>query len=143
MSVPEEKRRHGKLEVLVKARNVATYTNDILANEKKFDPKYKDVLGNKLLDTGQNIYVYCRLANDLRVTKPVTGEIIPEAREARQNFQTQAIQKCQELLIYIEMAHVNYHLSSKRVAYWGKITKEAREYIKKWREADKRRYDSS
>lgn len=143
MSVPEEKRRQGKLEVLVKALNVATYTNKILANQKKFDPQYNEVLWNDLKKVAHSIYRNCRIANDLRVMKPVSHEIDHEAKEARKRLQTQAIQDCQELLILIDMAYGTYHLTSKRVAYWGKITKEAREYIKKWREADRKRYDSS
>ena len=80
------------------------------------------------------------MANDLRVMKPVSQEIDQEAREARYRLQTKAIQDCNELLVLIDMAYGTYHLSAKRIEYWGRITKEAREYIKKWRDADKRRY---
>lgn len=143
MSVPEEKRKEGRLTVLVKALEVANYTNNILANRKKFPVELDEVLGNDIKRNGQAIYRNCRLANDLRVQKPVTGQIDEEAKEARLRLQTNAIQACTELLICIEMAYGTYHLSAKRVAYWGKITKEARDYIRKWRDADKKRYNSS
>jgi len=143
MSVPQEKRKEGRLVVLVKALEVANYTNGILANKKKFPVELDEVLGNDIKRNGQAIYRNCRLANDLRVQKPVTGEIDEEAKEARYRLQTNAIQACTELLICIDMAYGTYHLSAKRVAYWGKITKEARDYIRKWRTADKKRYDSS
>ena len=143
MSVPAEKRREGKLVVLVKALDVANYTNGILANKKKFPVELDEVLGNDIKRHGQAIYRNCRLANDLRVQKPVTREIDPEAREARYRLQTNAIQECTELLICIDMAYGTYHLPAKRVAHWGRITKEARDYIRKWRDADKKRYDSS
>lgn len=143
MSVPEEKRHQGRLEVLVKALEVANYTNGILANKKKFPAEFDEVLGNDLKRNAQAIYRNCRLANDIRVVKPVTGEIDQEAREARYRLQTSAIQACTELLICIDMAYGTYHLTAQRVRYWGKITKEARDYIRKWRTADKKRYDSS
>lgn len=143
MTVPERQRRTGKLEVLVKALAVANYTNEILANKKKFPVELDEVLGNDIKKHGQAIYRNCRLANDLRVQKPVTGEIDPEAREARLRLQTAAIQECTELLICIDMAYGTYHLTAKRVEHWGRITKEARDYIRKWRAADKKRYDSS
>ena len=129
--------------MLVKALDVANYTNRILANKKKFPAEFDEVLGNDIKKHGQAIYRNCKLANDLRVQKPVTSEIDVEAREARYKLQTNAIQACTELLIDIDMAFGTYHLSVKRVAHWGKITKEARDYIRKWRTADKKRYDSS
>lgn len=143
MTVPAEKRKEGRLAVLVKALEVANYTNQILANKKKFPVEFDDVLGNDIKRHGQAIYRNCKLANDLRVQKPVTGEIDEEAKEARHRLQTNALQACTELLIDIDMAYGTYHLPAKRVAYWGKITREAREYIKKWRAADKKRFDSS
>ena len=143
MSVPEMKRKQSQLEVLVKALNVANYTNRILANKKKFPEEFDSILGDDIRKTGQSIYRNCRLANDLRVKKPVTQEIDEEAKEARYRLQTKAIQDCGELLILIDMAYGTYHLSARRVEYWGKIIKEAREYIRKWRAADKKRYDSS
>ncbi len=143
MTVPAEKRKEGRLAVLVKALEVANYTNQILANKKKFPVEFDDVLGNDIKRHGQAIYRNCKLANDLRVQKPVTGEIDEEAKEARYRLQTNALQACTELLIDIDMAYGTYHLPAKRVAYWGKITRETREYIKKWRAADKKRFDSS
>ena len=140
MSVPENKRTQSKLEVIIKALAVANYTNEILANRKKFPEEYDHILGDDIKRAGQSIYRNCRLANDLRVQKPVTGQIDEEAREARLRLQTKAIQDCNELLVLIDMAYGTYHLSSKRVEYWGRITKEAREYIKKWKAADVKRY---
>lgn len=143
MTVPQNQRKEGRLVVLVKALEVATYTNGILANKKKFPVELDEVLGNDIKRNGQAIYRNCKLANDIRVMKPVTGAIDEEAKEARYRLQTNAIQACTELLICIDMAYGTYHLPSKRVAYWGKMTKEARDYIRKWRDADKKRYDTS
>lgn len=143
MSVPEAKRRQGKLEVLIKAEAVAVYTIKILANKNKFDPRYDAWLGNDINLTAKAIFENCRIANSLRVVKPVTQDIDLDAKEARRKLQTQAIMECEKLLTNIDLAYGVYHLSAKRVLYWKKITKEAKSYIKKWRDADTKRYDSS
>ena len=39
MSVPEGKRHKGRLEVHVKAQSLASYTAQILSNEKVFNPE--------------------------------------------------------------------------------------------------------
>ncbi len=143
MSVPEEKRKESKLTVILKALQLAEYTNDILANEKKFDPAFREILGNKIADMAQKIYINCRLANGTRVTKPVTNEIVPRNKARRVKYQDEAIELCEVLEGYIEMAHKNYHMPAKRAAYWTRLTAETKMFIKKWQVADKKRYDSS
>ena len=143
MSVPEEKRRQGKMAVVLKAQQLAKYTNEIFANTRKFDPIFKEILGDKIISLGQNIFIYCKLANGIRVTKPVTNEIIPRNRIRRKEYQDKAIDQCEILEGYIDMAHDSYHMSAKRTAYWTKLTVETKMYIKKWQAADNKRYDSS
>ena len=140
MSVPEKLRRQGKLEVIIKAYDVSNYTNKILSNRNKFPEEFDNVLGDDLKRNGQAIYRYCRLANDLRVLKPVSGEIDEEAREARYRLQKNAIQACTELSICIDMAYGLYHLSEKRIKHWKSLTNTARSYIKKWYASDIKRY---
>ncbi len=68
MSVPETKRRTGKLEVLVKVLEVTKYTNLKLSNQKKCDPKFDYVLGDDIKKTSRDIYRHCWGANSIRVT---------------------------------------------------------------------------
>ncbi len=143
MSVPEEKRRQGQLTVVLKAQQLAKYTNEIFANTKKFDPAFKEILGDKIISLAQNIFIYCKLANGVRVLMPVTNEVIPRNKSRRKEYQDKAIEQCEILEGYIDMAHDSYHMSAKRTAYWTRLTVETKMYIKKWREADRRRYDSS
>ncbi len=63
MSVPQEKRKEGRLVVLVKALEVANYTNGILANRKKFPVELDDVLGNDIKRNGQAIYRNCKVGS--------------------------------------------------------------------------------
>ncbi len=133
MSVPEGQRKSGKLEVLVKALDVANHTNKLLSNQKKFDPKFDYVLGDDIKRTARDIYRHCWGANNIRA-------INKETWQARKRLQQQACLDCNELLILIDMAYGTYHLASSKVEYWGRITIEAREKIKAWRNADKKRY---
>lgn len=133
MSVPETKRRTGKLEVLVKVLEVTKYTNLKLSNQKKCDPKFDYVLGDDIKKTSRDIYRHCWGANSIRVTDKST-------RDARKKLQQQAVQDCNELLMLIDMAQATYHFSSKSVEYWGRITIVARDSIRKWRDADNKRY---
>ena len=133
MSVPQEKRRKSKLEVIVKALAVVSHTNKILRNKKKFDPEFDWILGNDLRLTARAIHRHAWSSNNLRVTDK-------ETYLARKKLQTQAIQDCNELLVLIEEAGPTYHLEASRVSYWGKITLEARELLRAWRAADAKRY---
>lgn len=120
MSVPEGQRKSGKLEVLVKALDVANHTNKLLSNQKKFDPKFDYVLGDDIKRTARDIYRHCWGANNIRA-------INKETWQARKRLQQQACLDCNELLILIDMAYGTYHLASSKVEYWGRITIEARE----------------
>lgn len=71
MSVPETQRQKGKLEVLTKAKEVTVYSWRILANQKKFDPMYDEILGNDIKTVAKNIYRYARLANECVLQKSV------------------------------------------------------------------------
>lgn len=133
MSVPEGQRKKGRLEVLVKALNVANHTNQLLANQKKFDPKFDYVLGDDIKRISRDIYRHCWSANNIRVTNKETWQ-------ARCRLQQQASLDCNELLILIDMAYGTYHLAASKVEYWGRITIEARDQIRAWRNADRKRY---
>lgn len=45
-----------------------------------------------------------------------------------------------DLLALLSLAHSLFHLKNKRVAYWAKMTIETRGLIRKWHEADVKRY---
>lgn len=110
MSVPEGQRKSGKLEVLVKALDVANHTNKLLSNQKKFDPKFDYVLGDDIKRTARDIYRHCWGANNIRA-------INKETWQARKRLQQQACLDCNELLILIDMAYGTYHLASSKVEF--------------------------
>ena len=68
MSVPEGERSHGdKLEVLVKAREVATYTLHICTNKNTFPPQYQSAITGRIEETAISIFMDCWTANNVLV----------------------------------------------------------------------------
>ena len=137
MSVPEEKRQQGRLEVIIKALDLATYTTQITANEKVFNPKYRAAVTDDLISHAKNIYLDCWTANNIRVTAD------EETYKARKRLQDKAIVECNTFLGLLDIAKKVFHLDTRRVTYWGNKIINCRKLIRAWRESDRKRYDSS
>ena len=140
MSVVEETRRKGKLEVIIKALDLANYTIQITANEKVFDPKFRAAVTDDLISHAKDIYLICWTANNIRVSSE-------EAAKERLRLQDKAVTKCNTFLGLLDIAKKVFHLDTKRVTYGGSKIVECRKLIRAWRDTDRKRfnerYDSS
>ena len=148
MTVPAGKRRKNDLEAEIKAVELASYTTKIMANPKKFDPKYSDVLGDKIVEAAHEIALNTKHGNELFVIK--TSNSTPffddMAWEARKKFQKQALLECDRLDLYIKIARLVYNDKdekghSPRINYsaWGRQAAETQKLIKSWVVADIRK----
>jgi hypothetical protein len=136
MSVPEGERSHGStLEVLVKARELASYTLHICTNENTFPPQFQAAITGKIEETAINIFVDCWTANNILIGKD------PERWQYRKRLQERAANNCNNLLAIIQIAQAVFHLKLKRVKYWGSMIIDTRNLIRGWRESDCKRYD--
>lgn len=135
MSVPETQRGQAKLQVLVDARYLAKYTLQITANEKVFKPEYQRSLTDDIVKTAKDIFTMAWTANNIRV-----GDDIENWNE-RKRLQEMATRKCNDLLALIDLAKPVFHLSAKRVKYWGKLTIKVRQEIRNWKTGDSKRYE--
>ena len=133
MSVVEEKRRKGKLEVIIKTLELANYTIQITANEKVFDPKFRAAVTDDLISHAKDIYLICWTANNIRVSNE-------EAFRERLRLENKAIVKCNTFLGLLDIAKKVFHLDTKRVTYWGSKIVECRKLIRAWRDSDRKRY---
>lgn len=133
MSVVEEKRRKGKLEVIIKTLELANYTIQITANEKVFDPKFRVAVTDDLISHAKDIYLICWTANNIRVSNE-------EAFRERLRLEDKAIVKCNTFLGLLDIAKKVFHLDTKRVTYWGNKIVECRKLIRAWRDSDRKRY---
>ena len=133
MSVPKSQRGKSKLEVFEKATDLIVYTLRITSNKKVFDT-HQAVVTNKIVDlalsVGQDIWD----ANGIRVNDDV------ERFERRHRLQEDAIRECDVLLYYITIAKRVFHLSGKRVEYWGGLVREVKVLIRSWRDSDAKKY---
>lgn len=138
MSVPEGKREEGKFHLEVKARELAVYTMRITANENVFLPSYQRSLTDDIISQAKESYLLIRKANDIKVR--IGTEFQLSDWHKRERIQKEVVERLNRLLRLMDLAHSVFHLSSKRVKYWGKITIEVRNGTSSWMKSDTERY---
>lgn len=136
MSVPSGKRKESKLEVLVKAKDLAVYTTKICMNKNIFLPEYEYVVTDHIVDYSIQIFTLCWTANNVMVK----GD--EEKLKYRQECQTKAILYCNNLLALIEFAHKLFHLKYKRIEYWSRKVIETRNLIRAWKKSDRDHFNA-
>lgn len=134
MSVNAEERGHGKLEALVKAKGLASYTIKICCNPKVFTSQYYNAITFKLISIATQIFIDAWTANNIRVD----GD--REKASERNRLQRKAIDGCNNLLPLIQIAQEVFHLRTKRIEYWGRRILEVRTMLKAWEESDIKRF---
>lgn len=67
MAVAEGERSQSKLEVIVRALDLATYTIRITNNQKIFLPEYRSSLTDDIIRTAKDIYIDAWTANNILV----------------------------------------------------------------------------
>ena len=138
MSVTVDQREEGKFSLAVKAEFLASYTLEITANENVFVPEYRRGLTDDIIETAKNIYLGIREANDVTVRMGTIFQL--KDYTDRNELQREALRNCKRLLYLIDLAHRRFHLSSKRVKYWGKLVKNVKDRIHGWIDDDTERF---
>ena len=137
---------------VTKAMELSDYVFLITDNENKF-PEYKmttkkqpegntlvtlvmrqDSLVNVVRRQAFEIYMDLFTANEINLN------FHPERKMERLNKQLHAIELCNRHLAAIQLCRKKFHLSMKRIKYWGKKTRDLRETIERWHKSDKDRY---
>lgn len=95
-----------------------------------------DTLVNTIRDQAYQIYMNVSRANRINL------KYQPDRKQERLDRQLKAISLCEDHLCTIQLCRKYFHLSSKRIKYWGKMTVSVRNAIEKWHESDVRRYKS-
>jgi hypothetical protein len=139
MSVPEGARGgNRRFSLEVKAEELASYTLKITANEKIFLPEHQRALTDDIIMQAKNIYLFISEANDIRVVKE-SPDFLRDRRE-RRRLQNEAVKSTTRLLKLIDLAHRVFHLSRKRVKYWGQMVISIRDRTKHWAQSDMKRF---
>ena len=106
MSVPQSLRCESKLDVIIKARSLASYTIQITKNPKTFPPEYNNGITNRIIESATKIYMNCWTANNIYV-KSV------EDLQERLWLQETACLECNNLLALIQLAQSTFHLKTR------------------------------
>lgn len=133
MSVPVGRRQENKLEVILEAQALAVYTVKICCNKNVFLPEYQNALTNDIIKAAKDIFIKIYQANNILVKEKAHAD-------KRLELQSEAANECNNLLALMQIAKTVFHLSSKRIKFWGQNTIKVRGLIRAWAEADKKRY---
>ena len=127
-------RGHGKLEALVKAKRLASYTIKITCNQKTFPVQYYNAITYKIIAIATQIFMDAWEANGIRV------EDDEDKHKERHALQDKAIRGCNNLLPLIQIAQEVFHLRLRRIEHWGRLILETRSILKAWQESDDKRF---
>ena len=134
MSVPVGRRQKNKFEVMLEAQALAVYTVKICCNKNVFLPEYQSALTNDIIRTAKDIFINIWQANNILVREKAQAD-------KRLKYQREAAMQCNSLLALMQIAKTVFHLSSKRIRFWGTSTIKVRSLVRAWAEADKKRYN--
>ena len=117
----------------MKAHELCCYTVQITVNKNVFTEEYRSAITDRIVDAAISIHTMAWNANNILVQSA-------EDYRERRRLQDEAARQCNTLLSLMQIAWKIFHLSAKRVEYWGAKTVETRNLIRAWRDADAARY---
>ena len=134
MSVPVSQRGENRLEVFIKARELATYTATVCGNTETFPGRYKAIT-NRIMGAAWDCARKVWRANGTYV-----GRGCPDwAPDERLRLQSDAISDCDELLFEMQLMYEVFPKSRPTLAKWSELATDTKDLIKRWHEADRNR----
>ena len=131
MSVVKSQRQEGKLAVITKAGELATYSIHICSNEKNFPKRYRWCITSKIVESAINISNYTNMANSVYV-KDENDYLL------RKEYQTKALAETYALLNMIDIAYRTFGIDSDRIEYWTRLVSDTQNLIRNWRKKELR-----
>lgn len=135
MTVRVKDRTPNDFQVFIKARNISIHTDKIISNEKVFPcATITDAtLLQNISNCAQEIYMNCWQANNIRVTNK-------RSYLRRNGYQQDAIDCCNKLMAYIDLARQKFHLRKNKYLYWKDCAIEVKRLVLGWKQSDNNRY---
>lgn len=137
---------------VIKAMLLYEHVEKITSNPKKFQ-EYKettkknddgtvtkiieikhDALTNRIRDQAFRIFILAHTANEIDLRRE------PHRKAERLERQKRAIYLCEEHLASIQLCRKHFHLSYKKIKFWGNMALEVSNLLKGWNESDRDRY---
>ena len=97
----------------------------------------QDSLVNWVRDQAKQIFVLLYTANKINLNNE------PWRKAERLGNQLKAISLCEEHMATIQLCRKHFHLSAKKIEYWGGLALKVKNSTQKWHESDKRRYSAA
>ena len=138
MSVPVGKRSKNKLEVWMKAVDLAKYTMQITANTRNFPGRYRTMV-MRINDAAINCAADLWKANKIYIGKGCD----PRAKQDRTYLQNKAIGELDELLFLLDLAESVMAKPNGdtpiNMFYWAEKAVSVKQLAQAWRDSDKSR----
>ena len=125
----QDKPTEKEMKVIIKAKELASYTLKVTSNNNNFPKKFRFTLVDRMQRRSFDIYESLLEANRTHI----------ENKHARFDLQTKAIISCEELLFYIEMSMMQNIITAKRAEYWSGLVSDVKHMTLAWRKRDKDR----
>lgn len=124
-----------ELKVIVFAKRLAKYSMHLANNTNRFPKKLRFTLANPIQDTSNEIYKCLSRANnrDTRSTRQLTERI---------KFQTQAIDLCNDMLFYLELALEERCIDKASCEHWTRMVIDVKLMTISWKNSDIKRYNN-
>ena len=118
-----------QLDAVCKAEELALHTIKITKNKNIFTEEYQEALTNDIIRCSKDIYLLARRGNNVYVKKG-NGKWAK-----RVEYQSAAIDKCNDLIGLIQLARKLFKLRGRKARHWSQLTIDTRSLIIKWRES--------
>lgn len=133
MSVVKSKRGEGRLLVITKTSELATYTIQVCSNEKNFPKRYRWCITSKIVDAAIEISNNAVSANSVYVKDDADFKL-------RKQYQTKALASTYALLSMIDVAYRAFGIETSRIEHWTRLIVEVQTMLRNWKKADLERY---
>ncbi len=133
MSVPKYDRSEGKLQVAVKARQLAYTVLTGLKSEKHIPKSQRWIIGSDLKNDALDVYRYIRKANRINVKTY-------EDYTKRRDYMIEAQNSLEALEADINLAIDLGYLKDLSMDYWQELIDETSKLLIAWRKGDRKSY---
>jgi len=133
MSVRQNERGEGNLQVLNACRNLAVYTVNVCKQEKVFPKSQRWIMSKPIVDECLQLYSCIKRANAVLVHTS-------DEFAYRHMQQVEAHSHLEALLTLIDLAYGVFGIDSQKVSYWTGLALETDKLLKGWTKSDTTRY---
>lgn len=123
MSVLVNKRKDGKMMVLIKAKELAIHSLLSVQNEKYFPKRHRFTVINKIVDYSFDIFVNLSMAYELNSKEELEDKI---------KLLRKSLLLCKVLSSLLDVCKESFCIPSSKIVYWIGLSLEVKNLIFSW-----------